>query len=175
MTESRPQTKTELLALIQAGWDDLHARLSQLSESQLTTPNPSDGWAIKDHLTHLAAWEIGIAALLQHEPRYRAMGLTEEAVFRGEVDYDSLNETIFQQHQGKSLAEAQAYLQTAHEALLAALAELSDDDLQHTYSFYQPHEPGQDSGESIIRWVVNNTYGHYEEHWPWIAAALLSQ
>jgi len=175
MTESRPHTKTELLNAIQTGWDDLHARLNQLSETQLTTPNPSDGWAIKDHLTHLAAWEMGMAALLQHEPRYPAMGLAEKAIFQGETDYNGMNEAIFRQHQGKSLAEAQHYLQTAHEALLAALAELSDEDLQHSYSFYQPHEPGEDNDTPIITWVMGNTYEHYQEHWPWIAAALLSQ
>ena len=172
MTDSRPRGKNDLLTLIHAGWDDLQTRLSQLNEAQMTTPNPQDGWAIKDHLMHLAAWEMGIAALLQKEPRFVAMGLDEKLVHQEGVDFNILNDLIFQQHQDKSLTEAQQYLQTAHEALLAALDELTDEDLQNTYSFFQPHEPGEDNGNPIIGWIMGNTYEHYEEHWPWIEAAL---
>lgn len=173
--ETRPQTKAELLERVQAGWDDLQARLAQLTETQKATPNPQDGWAIKDHLSHLATWEMGIAALLQHEPRYTAMGLDEARVFQGVAGYDEMNETIFHQHQEKTLAEAAQFLQTAHEALLAALNELDDTDLQRGYSSYQPHEPGKDSSTPIMAWIIGNTYEHYEEHWPWIAAAAQNQ
>ena len=172
MTDSRPQSKNDLLTLIHAGWDDLHTRLGQLTEAQMTTPNPQDGWAIKDHLTHLAAWEIGIAALLQKEPRFPAMGLAEIVGFQDGVDFDRLNDLICQQHRSKSLAEAQQYQQNAHEALLAALDELTDEDLQRPYSFFQPQEPGEDNGNPIIGWIMGNTYEHYEEHWPWIESAL---
>lgn len=171
MNNSRPQGKNDLLAHIHTGWDDLQTRLNQLTESQMTTPNPQDGWAIKDHLTHLAAWELGIAALLQKEPRYQAMGLDETLVRQEGVDFNVLNDHIFQQHRNKSLAEAQHYLQNAHEALLAALDELTDEDLQRTYSFYEPLEPGEDNGNPIIGWIMGNTYEHYEEHWSWIEAA----
>ena len=171
MSDSRPQGKNDLLAHLHTGWNDLQTRLGQLTETQMTTPNSQDGWAVKDHLTHLAAWELGIAALLQKEPRYPAMGLDENWVHQEGVGYDALNDHIFHQHRGKSLAEAQQYLQNAHEALLAALDELSDEDLQRPYSFFQPHESGVDNGNPIIGWIMGNTYEHYEEHWPWISAA----
>lgn len=171
MTDSRPQGKTDLLAHLNAGWDDLHARLSQLTEAQLITPNPQDGWAIKDHLSHLATWELGMAALLQKEPRFPAMGLDEKLVHQEGIDFNVLNDYIFQQHRHKSLTEIQQYLQNAHEALLAALDELADEDLTRPYTFYQPHEPGEDNGNPIIGWIIGNTYEHYAEHWPWIEAA----
>ncbi len=174
-TGTRPQTKSELLQRIQVGWDDLHARLNQLSEAQKMSPDPQDGWAIKDHLSHLAAWEMGIAALLQHEPRYPAMGLDEARVYEGVGAFDALNEVIFQQHKEKTLAEVEQFLQSAHEALLGALHELSDADLQRNYAHYQPREPRTDTDVPIIAWVISNTYEHFEEHWPWIAAAARHQ
>ena len=50
----------------------------------------------------------------------------------------------------------------------------SDADLRKTYSHYQPDEPGEDSGEPIMRWVAGNTYEHYAEHQEWIEALIKS-
>jgi hypothetical protein len=34
--------------------------------------------------------------------------------------------------------------------------------LLKTYSHYQPDEPGDDSGEAVLRWVVGNSSGTTE-------------
>ncbi len=161
--------KAELLQRIESGWVALQTHLAQLSEVQMNRPNPQDGWAIKDHLSHLATWELGVAAMLQKESRYRAMGLDEVAVLQSNPGYDALNDMIFRQHEGKTVAEAQAYLRQAHEAMIAALVELDDADLQRGYSFYQPQEPGEERDAPIMNWIIGNSYEHYEEHWAWIA------
>lgn len=41
-------------------------------------------------------------------------------------------------------------------------------DLFRTYSYFQPDEPGEDSGRPIIAWIIGNTYEHYDEHRAWI-------
>ena len=59
----------------------LENTLRLLSDEQMTKPGPS-GWSIKDHLAHLAVWEMGIAELLRRRPRFAAMQV-EEAVAQG--------------------------------------------------------------------------------------------
>jgi hypothetical protein len=59
-------------------------------------------------------------------------------------------------------------LRKTHEELVAIVASLEPGDLLKTYSHYQPDEPGDDSGEPVLRWVVGNSSGHYLEHLPWI-------
>ena len=56
--------------------------------------------------------------------------------------------------------------------MLTTLAGLSDEDLFKTYSYYQPDEPGDDSGDPILNWIMGNTYEHYAEHQAWIEALL---
>jgi hypothetical protein len=168
--ETRPQTKSELLARMAEAGAALEQTLSQLSEAQLTSVDTQSGWAIKDHLAHLAAWEIGIAALLQRQPRWEAMGLDEATVASHETD--DLNDIVYRQNKDRSLAEVRAYFHDAHQQMLAALDRLSDEDLLKTYSHYQPDEPGDDSGDPILNWIMGNTYEHYAEHQAWIEASL---
>jgi hypothetical protein len=168
--ETRPQTKSELLARMAEARAPLEQAVSQLSEAQLTTVDIQSGWSIKHHLAHLAAWEIGIAALLQRRPRWEAMGLDEATVASHETD--DLNAIIYQQNKNRSLAEVRAYFHEAHQQMLMALASLSDEDLFKTYSYYQPDEPGDDSGDPILNWIIGNTYEHYAEHQAWIEALL---
>jgi hypothetical protein len=168
--ETRLQTKSELLARMAEARTALEQILSRLSEVQLTARDAQSGWAIKDHLAHLAAWELGIAALLQHRPRWEAMGLDKVTVASHETD--ELNEIIYRQNEDRSLAEVRAYFHEAHQQMLTTLASLSDADLLKTYSYYQPDEPGDDSGDPILNWIMGNTYEHYAEHQAWIEALL---
>ena len=57
-------SKTELMDRITAGYEALERVLRGLDETQIDRTGPDGGWAIKDHLFHLAAWERGIAWLL---------------------------------------------------------------------------------------------------------------
>ncbi len=164
-----PTTKAELLARMARGRADFEAIIANLSDAQLSAPD-KDGWAIKDHLVHLAVWELGIAAMLRRQPRYRAMGI-EQTEPRG-GNFDEPNEKIFQQHHNRALPEVLEYFRMVHLDLIAAINALSDADLQKTYSYYQPDDPGDDSGEPIVRWIVGNSYGHYAEHAEWIRAML---
>ena len=49
---------------------------------------------------------------------------------------------------------------------------MSDADLQRPYNHYQP---SSDRQQPVIGWIIGNTYGHYEEHQPWIAAIVASE
>lgn len=158
--------KVELVTQIEASRAALAAVIGHLSDAQLTQMT-DNGWAGKDHLAHLAAWEAGIAALLQKQVRYEAMNVDAETFRHG--DEEAVNEMIYERNRQRPLADILAFFHESHQQLMATLASLSDEDLQKTYSFYQPNEPGEDSGAPIIGWVIGNTYEHYDLHRPFLA------
>ena len=155
-------TKAELIQRIKDARAELEATLADLSEDQLTTPNATTGWAIKDHLAHIAAWEAGIVALLRHQSRWQAVGLDLEAIEGMETD--DVNDLVYQRNRDRPLADVLSDFRGTRAAMLDTLAALSEEDLHKTYSFYQPDEPGEDSGDPIIGWVIGNTYEHDAEH-----------
>ena len=59
----------ELVDRIQVAWATLMDLVSPLSGAQLTTAGPPDGWAVKDHLVHIADWERASSCVLRREPQ----------------------------------------------------------------------------------------------------------
>jgi hypothetical protein len=179
---TNPRTKSELLAQIEQGRRDFEQMLARLSEAELITPDPTTSWAIKDHLAHLAAWEAGIAALLQRRPRWEAMGLDEATVRASNPE--QVNDLIYQRHKDRPLPEILATFHEAHQELLAALMELTDEDLFKGYAHYAPAVSGDAANgpiigwiignayRPIIDWIIGNTYEHYAEHQGWIEEKL---
>ncbi len=165
---AQPQDKAELLDRIERARASLDEVIDGLSAGQLSAPGSDGVWSVKDHLAHLAAWELGIAALLQHRPRYGAMQLDEKTYLS--TDTDGLNKIIYQQNKSRSLGEVRAAFRKAQRELLDVLGGLTDADLIKTYSHYQPDEHGEDSGAPIVSWIVGNSYNHYDEHRAWIKA-----
>ena len=168
---NRPGIHVELLERIERSRSELEGTLSSLSEEQMTKPGPS-GWSIKDHLAHLAVWELGIAALLSRRPRFAAMQV-EEAVAQGKSE-EEINDLIYRRHAGLTVAEARQVFEGAHRQLLEALQALGDEDLFKPYSAYLPEgsDPRQDP---VINWIVGNTFGHFDEHHGYIQAILKEQ
>jgi hypothetical protein len=103
-------------------------------------------------------------ALLKYEARYAAMGVDAAQ----HDDEDELNEILRAPYRSASLADVRDRLRETHEDLTALVASQGPEDLFKTYSHYQPDEPGEDSGEPVLRWVIGNSSGHYLEHLPWI-------
>jgi hypothetical protein len=48
--------KEELLSSLTVAWADINAILNKLTDLQMIEMKDSEGWAIKDHITHLIAW-----------------------------------------------------------------------------------------------------------------------
>ena len=60
--------KAELLQAIERSWASLDDLVAGLREPELTRHGP-DGWSVKDHLAHLAAWNLALVALLEGRDR----------------------------------------------------------------------------------------------------------
>jgi len=162
--------KAELLEQIHRSYTALVEIIQPLNESQMARHLPS-GWAVKDHLAHLAAWELGIAALLQHQPRFAAMQV-EEADEQGKST-DELNELIYQHNASLSAAEARGRFEAAHLQMLRALAALNDDDLYRPYADYLP-EGSQGFQDPVLYWIIGNTFEHFDEHQAYIRELISS-
>jgi hypothetical protein len=154
-------TKAELLERIRTSRKELAMALVELDEEELEAYD-EDGWNVKDQIAHLAAWERGVAYMLQKRPRYAGMGLDKASWY--DLTMDEINAVIHRQYLDVSLEEVLAYYQEAHQELLAALEKLSDEDLFRPYSYYQSDDSSRDAEQPIINWISGNTYEHYDEH-----------
>jgi uncharacterized protein (TIGR03083 family) len=154
-------TKAELIEHIRQSRLALEEAISLLTEAQLTTPGP-ERWSVKDHLAHMAVWELGIAELLQRRSRFAAMQIDENAFSKG-MSEDEVNAEIYRRNAGLSLAEVMARFRSAHQQFLEALDRLGDDDLYLPYSAYVPS--GEDQRQDpVINWIAGNTFGHFDQH-----------
>jgi hypothetical protein len=152
-----------VVARIDKGWTDLNELVDSLGPSGLTITG-SDGWAVKDHLIHIAAWEHSLLALLDGRDRLTAMGVPDA----GE-ETDAINSAVWALHSKKTPEQALAYSRDTHALLMALLSGLSDADLQLPYNHYQPNDPRDpDDNRPVVNWVAGDTYEHYAEHIGWI-------
>lgn len=168
MANDNEMTKTQLLERIQTGWEELMGVLVSLDDATKERVDPASGWAIGDHLFHLAAWEQGIAYLLTGRSRTAGMGITADQ-WR-DLTMDQINDLVHEHGRGRPAAEAMATLRLAHDEMLNALAGLDDADLRRGYATFDAQSQG--NGRPIIGWIIGDTYDHYEEHLGYIRALL---
>lgn len=160
MANETEMTKAQLLESIQTGWEELMGVLVALDDASKERVDLASGWAICDHLYHLAAWEQGIAYLLTGRSRTAGMGITADQ-WR-DLTMDQINDLVHERGRGRPAAEAMATLRMAHTEMLDALAGLDDADLQRGYSTFDSQD--KEDGRPIIGWIIGDTYDHYEEH-----------
>ena len=144
---------------IETGWRALTTLVDSFSPGELERKG-SGQWAVKDHLVHIAAWELSLLGLLNGDDRRTAMGVPGVA-----EDTDAINEAVWLAHRHESAEHSLAFSRETHERLVRRLAELSDADLRRSYNHYQPSDP-RDPGDDrpVVEWVAGNTYEHYAEH-----------
>jgi hypothetical protein len=149
---------------IEKAWHELNALVESLGPEDLAVKG-SDGWAVKDHLDHIAAWEKSLIALLEGVNRAAAMGVTASA----NDETDAINDEIWKLHRDESPQQALGYFRDTHAELISLLGRMSDADLQLPYNHYQPNDPRDpDDNRPALDWVAGNTWEHYAEHIEWI-------
>jgi hypothetical protein len=164
-------TKAELMSEIESSWSKLDTALQRLSEDQLTEPKDAEGWAVKDHLVHLAAWERSMVFTLQGKPRHEGLGVDEALYLNG--NEDEINAAIQKQFKEMPAPETMAELRNVHSQLMSLLDGLSDEDLQKPYSHYLPNEPGEPDSNPVLYKIHGNTAGHFNEHLGWIQSLIM--
>lgn len=168
MSDKWITTKTDLLAQIEEGWNALHALLDVLTDYQLTQIKNPDGWAIKDHVAHLAAWENSVVALLMGISRHEGLGVSQAVYDSDELDV--INKAIFEAHKDEPTHVVFPNFHKTHEKLLSLIAPLTDEILNKGYSHFLATETG--GHLPTINVIYGNTVHHFKEHLGWIEAML---
>lgn len=155
--------RNAVLEPIDRGWQELNALIDSLGPSGLLLTG-ADGWAVKDHLSHIAAWEASLLALFDGTDRAAAMGVAET-----EGGTDALNEQIWNRNRDRTADDALEYFHSTHDALLKRLEAMTDAELHLSYNHYQPNDPRAPADDRpAVEWVAGNTWEHYAEHVAWI-------
>ena len=153
---SDPQNKTELLARIRAARTELENTISGLDDAALSAPGP-EGWAVKDHLAHLAAWSRKVLSNMDGITSPAALGVPEDVYQRG--DWVEINEIVRAPDKDRPAADIVAEYRSAHAALLARIEALPEADL------FGPDDKLRNN-------IRGNSYDHDHEHQPWIEAVI---
>ena len=166
MSDSTPTTTAEILSRLDRVWEALEGTVSRLTPAQLTDVRDLAGWAVKDHLMHVAAWEDAFLARLAGRPTHEALGLDEATLAQ---DEDTQNAVIFARHRPRPLAEILDAVRASHRAARARLAALGNRAVAGTVAEVLP--PGAESdGSPAAAWIAGNTWEHYAAHHNWIRA-----
>src|SRR5438309_11962267 len=116
--------KAILLQRIEASWASLDELTAELTQAQRTTAGP-DGWSVKDHLAHLAAWNLSLVALLEGRDRDAAMGVWDVP----NEDVDVVNDLLHRRYLDLVVDEVEAMQMGSREMVREAVARPTDEDL----------------------------------------------
>jgi hypothetical protein len=163
-----PTTVPDFLARIDSGWQALMSHIGRLDPVQLDGPQSADGWTVKDHLGHVAAWEATVPALLNGQMHFVGLDVPEEVYDAGGID--AVNAHVQARVAAQDVVAVLENLVIGHGAVLARLERLTDADLVKPYHAFVPQAPWPDDGTPVIAWLAGNTYEHYAEHIPWLDA-----
>jgi uncharacterized damage-inducible protein DinB len=166
MSDSTPKTTAELLSRVDRAWEALERTVGRLTPAQLTDVRDPAGWAVKDHLMHVAAWEAAFLGRFAGKPVHEVLGLDEAVMAQ---DEDTQNAVLFERHRHRPLAEVLDTLKANHRAARARLAALGDHAVTGTLADILPPSAG-DGGDPAASWIGGNTWEHYDAHHGWIRA-----
>jgi uncharacterized damage-inducible protein DinB len=152
----------------------LQAFVTALTEHDMTVPVDAAGWTIKDHLAHLAAWQIGIAALLQGGKRWEAMGLSS-AFVKKTKGFDALNAALQRKHSRMSARQVLDLLSHADAQFQFALSKLTSTDLAKPYAHFSGEMPTERTAQPIMGWIDGDSGHHFEEHLLWMRQILTDE
>jgi hypothetical protein len=159
-------TKDELLKRIKEKHAEMEKLLASLDKSKLDEPGVYGELSVKDVLSHLTAWERMMLGWLESSQRgEKPVRFTPEFAFDESGDdeaankvMDNLNEHIFRQNKGRTVADVMADFEKAHADVVQAIEAAPEADL------IDPNRFPWRNGYPFWPSVVGNTYGHYEEH-----------
>jgi len=164
MPETFPSTKSALTKAVDEAWGELQAFLESLTEENASRLD-DNGWTVKDHVTHIAVWEDSVAVLFRGRQRHEALGI-DEAFYKA-ATFDQVNAVVRERYSHLQLGEALVQLIQVHDALMAEVRPLSEEQLTTTVRDFFPQAPRKDD-RKMIDFIYWNTADHFKEHLPWM-------
>ncbi|MDX2141085.1 MAG: ClbS/DfsB family four-helix bundle protein [Chloroflexota bacterium] len=157
-------TTPQLLARIEANWEEMNTYLKSLEPTVLFTLTDAGGWTIKDHLIHLAVWEDAMLAVLNGIPARDHLQIDAEVWKSG---FDAINAVIQQRHRDTTLNTVIRTAMENHARLIERIKLLSDEDLYRPFNSYVTVSQNE---SPVMGWIEGTTFEHYAEHLPWMKA-----
>jgi uncharacterized protein (TIGR03083 family) len=151
-----PKNKTELLERMRTAREALERTLAGLDEAALAEPGP-EGWSVKDHLAHLAAWQRKVLGNMDGRAGYEVLGVPEDIYQRG--DWVEINEFVRAPDKDRPAAEVLAEFRRVNQVITQRVAGTPDSQLF-----------GED--DKLLSNISGNTFGHDDEHRPWIETVI---
>ena len=176
MSDTTLSIKFEMLRKIDEAWKEIETYLAGLTEAQMIDFHDDQGWNVRDHITHMAAWEESVAMLFHRVPRYQTLGIdpvkysTRQLIIN---NIDEVNASIRARLQNVSSASALEEFRRIHQLLMMSLGMLSDADLNQTTAGFFPPTLSNDE-RRLLALIESNTSDHYIEHLPWIKTLVSS-
>jgi hypothetical protein len=170
MSDVTPKTTADVLSRVDRAWTSLEGTVGRLSPAQLTELRDPAGWAVKDHLMHVAVWEDAFVARLEGRPTHEALGLDEATLA---LDDDAVNAALFARHRDRALPEVLAALRASHRTARARVAALHDGAMAGPVSGVLPRGAAttgftERDTTPAGAWIGGNTWEHYDAHHGWI-------
>ncbi|HLZ69600.1 MAG TPA: maleylpyruvate isomerase N-terminal domain-containing protein [Dehalococcoidia bacterium] len=156
-----PESKDALLNRIRAARSALDADLAGVPDARLAATG-ADGWSLKDHLAHIAAWERVLIALLRGAPEHEAFAINQSAL--ATLDTDGVNAILRERGAALPPDAVRAEFHAAHAAVLAEVQEMPESALVAPLAADDPR--------SRVQKIAGDTYLHYDDHRAWIAPLL---
>jgi hypothetical protein len=158
---SVPRRKAQLLKRIPPARRALEEIVCTMGEGALNRPD-AGGWRVRDHLSHIAAWERMLVAHLTTGDDHDVAHMSREEFARASLQ--QINDRFYEFHRDDTVSDVMTEFLHAHAALLAIINQLADKTMQLAYWENDPsHRP-------VIEKLAADTYRHYLEHGRWIAA-----
>jgi hypothetical protein len=126
-----------------------------------------NGWSIKDHLFHLATWDLYLIAVLNREPRVPALGLEHDP----RAPFDEVNAIFFARGKDLPLNQVLGMFRGNRARIIEQVRRMTPLDLDRPAAEFQPSEPPPPAG-SLKHWIVAITADHDREHHEWMREIL---
>jgi hypothetical protein len=159
-------TVSDLAIAIERAWRPYQEYITSLTPEQLDGPTDEKGWTVKDHISHVTAWEAGITAVLQGRPRYEGMGIAEEDLDLG--DNDEINATIRDAFIDESAEDIVDEAQLKHEGFMMELEALPEEAVRRPLSKYITVKNPEHEKMPVGDWFWEDTGDHFKTHLTYI-------
>ena len=156
----------DVLSAMNVARGELEAFIAGAPPEQLVTLR-KDGWSIKDHLFHLATWDLYLIALLDRQPRLPAVGIDADP--RG--SFDEVNAIFFERGKALPLNHVLGAFRGNRARIIEQVRKLSDRDLESPVADWQPNDPNPPQGQ-LRGWILAITAEHDREHHHWMRDVL---
>ena len=156
-------SRTQALATLEAGQDELDALFGQLSDVELSQPGTigRSDWAAKDLMGHIAFWE---ELALETIDAWRAGQRPRVEDISDQAGTDRANADNQARTTPQSAAEIRSRAASAHQAVLAAIHSLSDADWNTPATYDSPTKASLGELLGGVLGAPDHPFGHTYAH-----------